>query len=212
MTSRRSVWWARCGVLLAVVALTACGDGEGPPEVVNSTADGMLFALSQSSRADGGNDALATGTVVDADGCLMLEADDGERFVPVFPYDTQVAPALRADDIVSLGGGFSSGAAPAGTSVPRECPTSGPFYFVNEGSVIAQGAVTSIDGSAVTIEVDTTDPLSRSCSLVSFDTSGLATRDAVVGDVVQVHHDGTVRESHPCQVTAVAWTVEPRAD
>ncbi len=82
---------------LALLALTACGATPPAP-----TADTFYFPRHGGALGDG-DAALVEGIAVMGDGCLLLQAADGTRYLPLWPEDTRLGkinslPAILAAD------------------------------------------------------------------------------------------------------------------
>lgn len=78
------------------------------------------------ATGEGGDGALLEGTVQLDDGCFLVEATTGERFVVYFPEDEvewsdeglqYAGSTYRTSDSIALGGGGSSASRP----VPADC-------------------------------------------------------------------------------------------
>lgn len=92
-TSVRSV---AC-ICIMLVALTACG--ASPPA---ATPDAFFFPRHGGALGTG-DGAMVQGIAVMGDGCLLLQAEDGTRYLPLWPQDTQLGminslPAVLAAD------------------------------------------------------------------------------------------------------------------
>jgi len=183
--------------------------GSEIPSVIVPNYDGLDYAVSTARRGDPGAAALITGQIVDANGCLALRvSDDGPLVVPVFPADTELAPGVYAGQTTGFGGAMIQNAdyVANDATIPASCPADAEFWAVNEdGTVISDARITALDGNTVTAEPVPTAPLSRGCSLFTFNRAELPDREVAVGDLIQIHYD-RVMESYPCQVPVLAWT------
>ena len=111
--------------LLPLLALAACGSGQGSAErgPPSAASDPILAADSPVALtlvAQEGNAALIRGRLALEDGCLYLREQDGGRVLPTFPWPgTRWNPEsgtltifgrqrYRLGDIVEAGGGFLS--------------------------------------------------------------------------------------------------------
>ena len=89
---------------MTLLALTACS--AAPPVPTSDQFFLPRHGGALGASGDAGSDRLE-GVPALGDGCLLLRADDGERYLPLWPEDTHLGminsmPAIVADDMQLL--------------------------------------------------------------------------------------------------------------
>ena len=108
-------------VLLATLTLVGCGADTAPSEAT-------FFFPRHGSPLGGGDEALLEGVAVYGDGCLWIETEDGTRYLPLWPADTQLGminrqPAILGPDrelLVESGDAFVDVARLGGSEATAE--------------------------------------------------------------------------------------------
>lgn len=107
--------------VVAVSLLAGCGDGAVPPGGQASAPD--LEVATYEPAGAGGDAALLVGTLVNSEGCLIVEQGDGDQVLPVLPRgQARVTGGLQlmgqrysVGDRIELTGGF-------GDAAPEDLP------------------------------------------------------------------------------------------
>jgi hypothetical protein len=113
----------RCVPATAILTL-ACAAGAGCSAGTSDVVSGHVGTYE--ATGEGGDGARLEGTVALEDGCFLVEASTGERFLTYFPEDEVEwsdeglrygGSTYGSGDSIALGGGTSSATRP----VPSDC-------------------------------------------------------------------------------------------
>jgi len=123
------------GTLATVAVLVGCTSTDAEPL---SSGDAGQLALYQRSDEPGGDAAALEGVISLDGGCTYLTADDGQRWLPVFPEGafwkgetlTSDKSTFQSGERVGLAGGETS--LREGDTVPPDCDPDAPLWRVTQ--------------------------------------------------------------------------------